>query len=105
MHVNRKEEEEGETEHQEQTYQFTKGYNILYRLQVPSFMIHNKYISTLLFIYIHTQILCIVLITTMFIKNDTLNIRYKFLGNIKKTDRSRQEFMIYISFSCECLYC
>ena len=42
LHVNRKEEEEGETEQQ----QFTKGCNILHRLQVYhltlTFIIHNK---------------------------------------------------------------
>ena len=47
VHVNRKEEEEGETEQQ----QFTKGCNILHRLQVYhltlTFIIHNKYTSTL----------------------------------------------------------
>ena len=36
---------------QQQTYQFTQGYNILHRLQVHhltlTFIIHNKYISTL----------------------------------------------------------
>ena len=42
MHVNRK-EEDGETKQQQQTYQFTQGYNILHRLQI----IHNKYMSTL----------------------------------------------------------
>ena len=45
IHVNR--EEEGETEQQ----QFTKGCNILHRLQVHHltliFIIHNKYTSTL----------------------------------------------------------
>ena len=50
MYVNRKEEEVGETE-QQQTYQFTKGFNILYRLQVHhltlTFIIRNEYISTL----------------------------------------------------------
>ena len=44
-------EEEGETEQQQQTYQFTQGYNILHRIQVHhltlTFIIHNKYISTL----------------------------------------------------------
>ena len=52
LHVNRK--EEGETE-QEQTYQFTQGYNILHILRVHhltlTFIIHNKYISTL---YLYT---------------------------------------------------
>ena len=37
------------TEQQQQTYQFTQGYNILHRLQVHHltliFIIHNKYIS------------------------------------------------------------
>ena len=55
MNVNRK-EEEGETEQQQQTYQFTKGYNILHRLQVHhltiTFIIHNKYKH---YIYIHTS--------------------------------------------------
>ena len=59
IHVNRKEEEEGETEQQQQTYQFTKGCNILHRQQVHhltlTFIICNKYIiSTLhLYTYIH----------------------------------------------------
>ena len=43
IHVNRKVEEEGETEQQ----QFIKGCNILHRLQVYhlilTFIIHNKY--------------------------------------------------------------
>ena len=34
MHIDWMEEEEGETEQQQQTYQFTQGYNILHRLQV-----------------------------------------------------------------------
>ena len=34
MHIYRKEEEEWETEQQQQTYQFTQGYNILHGLQV-----------------------------------------------------------------------
>ena len=56
IHVNRKEEgEEGETE------QFTKGCNILHRLQVYhltlTFIIHNKYTSTLyLYTYMHIPI-------------------------------------------------
>ena len=54
IHVNRKEEEEGETEQQ----QFTKGCNILHRLQVYhltlTFIMHNKYTSTLyLYTYMH----------------------------------------------------
>ena len=74
IHVNRKEEEEGETDQQ----QFTKGCNILHRLQVYhltlTFIIHNKYTSTLyLYTYIH-------------IPNDCSNnnafycVRYKLLG-------------------------
>ena len=59
IHVNRK--EEGETE-QQQTYQFTKGCNIFHRLQVHhltlTFIIHNKYISTLyLYTYIHIYVI------------------------------------------------
>ena len=59
IHVNRKEEEEGETEQQQQ---FTKGCNILHRLQVYhltlTFIIHNKYTSTLyLYTYMHIPIL------------------------------------------------
>ena len=42
---------------QQQTCQFTQGYNILHRLQVHhltlTVIIHNKYISTL---YVHTYI-------------------------------------------------
>ena len=58
IHVNRKEEEEGETDQQ----QFTKGCNILHRLQVYhltlTFIIHNKYTSTLyLYTCIHIPIL------------------------------------------------
>ena len=56
IHVNRKEEEEGETEQQQQ---FTKGCNILHRLQVHhltlTFIIHNKYTSTL-YTYMHIPI-------------------------------------------------
>ena len=55
IHVNRKEEEEGETEQQQQ---FTKGCNILHRLQVYhltlTFIIHNKYTSSqYLYTYMH----------------------------------------------------
>ena len=67
MHINWKKEE---TEQQQQTYQFTQGYNILHRLQVhhliPTFIIHNKYISTL---YLYASYMYIyILITTPFIK-------------------------------------
>ena len=55
----------GGTEQQQQTNQFTKGYNILHRLQVChltlTFIIYNKCISTLyLYTYIHKQ--CIQLV-------------------------------------------
>ena len=77
IHVNRK-EEEGETDQQ----QFTKGCNILHRLQVYhltlTFIIHNKYTSTL-YIYIHTYTyIMIALIIMPFI--DRINVRYKLLG-------------------------
>ena len=66
IHVNRKEEEEGETE------QFTKGCNILHRLQVYyltlTFIIHNKYTSTLyLYTYMHIPIITIALIIMHFL--------------------------------------
>ena len=72
IHVNRKEEEEGETE------QFTKGCNILHRLQVYhltlTFIIHNKYTSTLyLYTYMHIPIITIALIIMPFI--DRINVR------------------------------
>ena len=75
IHVNRKEEEEeGETEQQ----QFTKGCNILHRLQVYhltlTFIIHNKYISTL-YLYTYMHIPMIALIIMPFI-----DVRYKLLG-------------------------
>ena len=78
IHVNRKLEEEGETEQQQQ---FTKGCNILHRLQVYHltliFIIHNKYTSTLyLYTYMHIPIM-IALITMPFI--DRINVRYKLL--------------------------
>ena len=81
---NRKEEEETE---QQQTYQFTQGYNILHRLQVHhltlTFIIHNKYISTL--IYIHTYIYTMNCSNNKtFYYNDTINIRYKLLGRYKE---------------------
>ena len=82
MYVNRKEEEEGETE-QQQTYQFTKGYNILHRLQV-----HHLTISTL-YLYTYIHIYYDLFLSQQFF--DTINIRYEY---IKKNDRSRQEFMI-----------
>ena len=51
IHVNRMEEEEGETEQQ----QFTKGCNILHRLQVYhltlTFIIHSVYIHTCIYLY------------------------------------------------------
>ena len=48
---------------QQQTYQFTQGYIILHRLQLHhltlTFIIHNKYLSTLyLYTYIHTYMNC-----------------------------------------------
>ena len=66
IHVNRKKEEEGETE------QFTKGCNILHRLQVYhltlTFIIHNKYTSTLyLYTYMHIPIITIALIIMPFL--------------------------------------
>ena len=65
IHVNRKEEEEGETDQQ----QFTKVCNILHRLQVYhltlTFIIHNKYTSIL---YLYTIIpIMIALIIMSFI--------------------------------------
>ena len=77
IHVNRK-EKEGETEQQ----QFTKGCNILHKLQVChltlTFIIHNKYTSTLyLYTYMHIPIM-IALIIMPFI--DRINVRYKLLG-------------------------
>ena len=59
MYVNRKEEEEGETEQQLLSYQFTHCYITLHRLQVHNltltFIIHNRYNINTLFIYIHTN--------------------------------------------------
>ena len=77
---NRKKEEEGETEQQQQ---FTKGCNILHRLQVYhltlTFIIHNKYTSTLyLYTYMHNTYIMIALIIMPFI--DRINLRYKLLG-------------------------
>ena len=77
IHVNRMEEEEGETELQQQ---FTKGCNILHRLQVYhltlTFIIHNKYTSTLyLSTYMHIMIALIIM---PFIER--INVRYKLLG-------------------------
>ena len=80
IHVNRKEEEEGETEQQ----QFTKGCNILHRLQVYhltlTFIIHNKYTSTLyLYTYMHIPIIIMIALIIMpFIYR--INVRYKLLG-------------------------
>ena len=60
MYVNRKEEEDGETEQQLQSYQFTQGYITLHRLQVHhltlTFIIHNQYYVNTLFIYMHTYL-------------------------------------------------
>ena len=54
-------EDEG-TEQQQQTYQFTQGYNILHRLQVHhltlTFIIHNKINIYQHYIYIHTYMNC-----------------------------------------------
>ena len=77
VHVNRKAEEEGETEQQQQ---FTKGCNILHRLQVYhltlTFIIHNKYTSTLyLYTYMHIPIM-IALIIMPFIER--INARYGY---------------------------
>ena len=83
IHVNRKEKEEGEIKQQQQ---FTKGCNILHRLQVYhltlTFIIHNIiYTSN---IYIHTCItyIMIALIIMPFI--DRINVRYKLLGHIMR---------------------
>ena len=51
-------ESRGTEQQQQQTYQFTQGYSILHRLQLShhltlTFIIHNKYISTL---YLYTYI-------------------------------------------------
>ena len=47
----KKNREDGVTEQNQKAYQFTQGYNILHRLKVHhltrTFIIHNKYISTL----------------------------------------------------------
>ena len=86
IHVNRNEEDEGETE------QFTKGCNILHRLQVYhltlTFIIHNKYTSTLcLYTYMHIiPIITIALIIMPFI--DRINVRYKLLGTYTVYERS-----------------
>ena len=97
LHVNRKEEEEGETE------QFTKGCDIIHKLQVYYLtltFINNKYTSTLyLYTYMHIPIIMIALIIMPFI--DRINVRYKLLGTY---ERNGQEFMIN-SFSCGCLCC
>ena len=87
IHVNRKEEEEGETDQQ----QFTKGCNILHRLQVYhltlTFIIHNKYTSTLyLYTYIHTY-------TYNYYDCSNNNafycVRYKLLGTyMREVDKS-----------------
>ena len=98
IHVNRNEVEEGETE------QFTKGCNILHRLQVYHFIIHNKYTSTL---YLYTYMLIIPIITIALIIMpfiDRINVRHKLLGTYTVYERSGQEFMI-ITFSCGCLCC
>ena len=64
MYVNRKEQEDGKTEQQLQSYQFTQGYITLHRLQVHhltlTFIIHNQYYVNTLFIYIHTYIYYII---------------------------------------------
>ena len=65
------------------TEQFSKGCNILHRLQVYhltlTFILHNKYTSTLyLYTYMHIPIITIVLIRMPFI--DRINVRYKLLG-------------------------
>ena len=58
-----KQREEG-TEQQQQTYQFTQGYNILHRLKVHhrtlTFIIHNKYspINIYQHYYRHTYMNC-----------------------------------------------
>ena len=95
IHVNRKEEEEeGETE------QFTKGCNILHRLQVYhltlTFIIHNKYTSTLfiyLHMYMHIPIITIALIIMPFV--DRINVRYKLLGTyyMREADKNSLLFL------------
>ena len=97
-------------ETEQQIYQFTQGYSNLHRLQVYhltiTFVIHNKCVSTLyLYTYIHTYIYIMHCSDhlLMIMPFSTINIRYKLLGTYK--ERSRQEFIIYISFSCVCLCC
>ena len=77
IHVNRKEEEEGEPEQ----HQFTKGCNILHRLQVYhltlTFIIHNKYTSTLyLYTYMHIHMITLIIMPCI----DRINVRYNSLG-------------------------
>ena len=76
IHVNRKEEEEGETEQQQQ---FTKGCNILHRLQVYHLTLtsinihqHSVYIHTCIYLYYECSN------NKPFI--DRISVRYKLLG-------------------------
>ena len=96
IHVNREEEEEGETE------QFTKGCNILHRLQVYhltlTFIIHNKYTSTLyLYTYMHQPIIMIALII------NRINVRYKLLGTYieKRTRIHDYSFQLWVPMLLE----
>ena len=58
MYANRKEEEEGETEQQLQSYQFTQGYITLHGLRPPpnTNFYHTQSILCQHSIYIHTYI-------------------------------------------------
>ena len=93
MYVNRKEEEEGETEQQLQSYQFIQGYITLHRLQghhlTLTCIIHNQYNYVN---YIHT-----INIMNCSIHNAFYQLIFKVyvfrLVYIKKNDRSRQEFI------------
>ena len=78
IHVNRKEEEEGETE------QFTKGCNILHRLQLSPHPNLYQYTSTLyLYTYMHIPIITIALIIMPFLI-ELMIIRYIYMREADK---------------------
>ena len=76
MYVNRKEEEDAETEQQLQSYQFTQGYITLHRLQVHHYNLYSQSILCQHSIYIHTYLFTTPSIKMIF----NINIRYTFLG-------------------------
>ena len=84
MYVNRKEEEEGETEQQLQSYQFAQGYITHHRLQghhlTLNFNIYNLYIMSIIYIHKNYELLY----SQRLLLHDTINIIRVDVGTYKE---------------------